>query len=223
MKFICGFFRNHLAVSGMKVLTAPSEPFGPGQSDQTDLYAGDGDQHVGTGGQGCSGGQYVIDQHDMLVLQGGQSFIGQGKQVFCVEPPFVAVLVGLGRIMVNAVQGIRADGDAGKGRDSSGQQFADAWGGGERGSGSLSLRRIRKDGVRMPAVPPSGCRPSVRRGISCHAGGKRFCFPGHNSRVKRHAGLETVPRSCVPFRCRGCSECGYRAVRSGSRYTESLL
>lgn len=117
-------FRNHLAVSGMKVLTAPSEPFGPGQSDQTDLYAGDGDQHVGTGGQGCSGGQYVIDQHDMLVLQGGQSFIGQGKQVFCVEPPFVAVLVGLGRIMVNAVQGIRADGDAGKGRDSSGQQFA---------------------------------------------------------------------------------------------------
>lgn len=117
-------FRNHLAVSGMKVLTAPSEPFGPGQSDQADLYAGDGDQHVGTGGQGCSGGQYVIDQHDMLVLQGGQSFIGQGKQVFCVEPPFVAVLVGLGRIMVNAVQGIRADGDAGKGRDSSGQQFA---------------------------------------------------------------------------------------------------
>ena len=67
MKFICGFFRNHLAVSGMKVLTAPSEPFGPGQSDQADLYAGDGDQHVGTGGQGCSGGQYVIDQHDMLV------------------------------------------------------------------------------------------------------------------------------------------------------------
>lgn len=124
MKFICGFFRNHLAVSGMKVLTAPSEPFGPGQSDQADLYAGDGDQHVGTGGQGCSGGQYVIDQHDMLVLQGGQSFIGQGKQVFCVEPPFVAVLVGLGRIMVNAVQGIRADGDAGEGRDSSGQQFA---------------------------------------------------------------------------------------------------
>lgn len=124
MKFICGFFRNHLAVSGMKVLTAPSEPFGPGQSDQADLYAGDGDQHVGTGGQGCSGGQYVIDQHDMLVLQGGQSFIGQGKQIFCVEPPFVAVLVGLGRIMVNAVQGIRADGDAGKGRDSSGQQFA---------------------------------------------------------------------------------------------------
>lgn len=117
-------FRNHLAVSGMKVLTAPSEPFGPGQSDQADLYAGDGDQHVGTGGQGCSGGQYVIDQHDMLVLQGGQSFIGQGKQIFCVEPPFVAVLVGLGRIMVNAVQGIRADGDAGKGRDSSGQQFA---------------------------------------------------------------------------------------------------
>lgn len=117
-------FRNHLAVSGMKVLTAPSEPFGPGQSDQADLYAGDGDQHVGTGGQGCSGGQYVIDQHDMLMLQGGQSFIGQGKQVFCVEPPFVAVLVGLGRIMVNAVQGIRADGDAGKGRDSSGQQFA---------------------------------------------------------------------------------------------------
>lgn len=110
--------------NGMKVLTAPSEPFGPGQSDQADLYAGDGDQHVGTGGQGCSGGQYVIDQHDMLVLQGGQSFIGQGKQVFCVEPPFVAVLVGLGRIMVNAVQGIRADGDAGKGRDSSGQQFA---------------------------------------------------------------------------------------------------
>ena len=124
MKFICGFFRNHLAVSGMKVLTAPSEPFGPGQSGQADLYAGDGDQHVGTGGQGCSGGQYVIDQHDMLVLQGGQSFIGQGKQVFCVEPPFIAVLVGLGRIMVNAVQGIRADGDAGKGRDSSGQQFA---------------------------------------------------------------------------------------------------
>lgn len=117
-------FRNHLAVSGMKVLTAPSEPFGPGQSDQADLYAGDGDQHVGTGGQGCSGGQYVIDQHDMLVLQGGQSFIGQGKQIFCVEPPFIAVLVGLGRIMVNAVQGIRADGDAGKGRDSSGQQFA---------------------------------------------------------------------------------------------------
>lgn len=115
MKFICGFFRNHLAVSCMKVLTAPSEPFGPGQSDQADLYAGDGDQHVGTGGQGCSGGQYVIDQHDMLMLQGGQSFIGQGKQVFCVEPPFVAVLVGLGRIMVNAVQGIRADGDAGKG------------------------------------------------------------------------------------------------------------
>lgn len=36
-------FRNHLAVSGMKVLTAPSEPFGPGQSDQADLYAGDGD------------------------------------------------------------------------------------------------------------------------------------------------------------------------------------
>lgn len=103
---------------------APSEPFGPGQSDQADLYAGDGDQHVGTGGQGCSGGQYVIDQHDMLVLQGGQSFIGQGKQIFCVEPPFIAVLVGLGRIMVNAVQGIRADGDAGKGRDSSGQQFA---------------------------------------------------------------------------------------------------
>lgn len=98
--------------------------FGPGQSDQADLYAGDGDQHVGTGGQGCSGGQYVIDQHDMLVLQGGQSFIGQGKQIFCVEPPFIAVLVGLGRIMVNAVQGIRADGDAGKGRDSSGQQFA---------------------------------------------------------------------------------------------------
>lgn len=117
-------FRNHLAVSGMKVLTAPSEPFGPGQSDQADLYAGDGDQHVGTGGQGCSGGQYVIDQHDMLMLQGGQSFIGQGKQIFCVEPPFIAVLVGLGRIMVNAVQGIRADGDAGKGRDSSGQQFA---------------------------------------------------------------------------------------------------
>lgn len=53
MKFICGFFRNHLAVSGMKVLTAPSEPFGPGQSDQADLYAGDGDQHVGTGGQGA--------------------------------------------------------------------------------------------------------------------------------------------------------------------------
>lgn len=43
MKFICGFFRNHLAVNGMKVLTAPSEPFGPGQSDQADLYAGDGD------------------------------------------------------------------------------------------------------------------------------------------------------------------------------------
>lgn len=167
MKFICGFFRNHLAVSCMKVLTAPSEPFGPGQSDQADLYAGDGDQHVGTGGQGCSGGQYVIDQHDMLVLQGGQSFIGQGKQVFCVEPPFVAVLVGLGRIMVNAVQGIRADGDAGKGRDSSGQQFALVVaacaltpGGGERGSGSLSLRRIRKDGVRMPAVPhPDAGRP----------------------------------------------------------------